>query len=240
MPLKICDALLRGAKAGLNHLYTVPPLIHPGGWDAGWYCREHALHVGALAEMMGHRAELCGGDLVVDLPADQYRMAMVSTGADHFWCKVDDQAPIDASLTLRHLDVTHPDVALIASDCPEHRSGFELRYTHRMGIDNLIRRLHGNERPVLHYNVQDSHRPDYAKLLDAPYGFLIKSQPTLLELHGADVMFAITAYLFRLAHGELMAVDPTVPWSEAMRRIVHEHGDARPFVLASLDRSRRR
>ena len=236
MPLRICDVLLGGAKAALNHLYTVPPRhFSDGGWDAGWFCREHALHVCALAEMLGHRAELCGGELVLDLPADSYRLAMVSTGADHFWCKVDGLAPIDASLTLRLLDdITQPDVALIAPDCPEQRSGIELRYTHRMGIDNIARRMNGNAGPLLHYNLQSAHRPNYGALLDAPYSFLIRSSPTLLDLFGADVFFAITAYLYRLGCAEVEAIDPTLHWTEAMRRVVQEHADARPFVLSKL------
>ena len=144
-------------------------------------------------------------------------------------------APIDASLTLRLLDdITQPDVALIAPDCPEQRSGIELRYTHRMGIDNIARRMNGNAGPLLHYNLQSAHRPNYGALLDAPYSFLIRSSPTLLDLFGADVFFAITAYLYRLGCAEVEAIDPTLHWTEAMRRVVQEHADARPFVLSKL------
>lgn len=230
---RIRTAMAYGLRAELNRIFIEPPKWNHN--DAGWFCREHALHVGAVAEMLGEPAEICCGDVVLVLPEDSFSLCMVESGADHVWCKVGRRAPIDASFTLRHFDVSHPDVAYVCPEHPEALSGMELRYTHRLAYDNLARTLKSN-RAVVHYNERQSRRPDYRQLLAHPYELLHVpvNAPSLIDTHGSEVFFALTAHLFRMVTGVVAPIDTKLPWNEALRLAIAQNPDARQFVLQRL------
>ncbi len=125
--MKICEALRRSVRLELNHIYTEKPFEAPTGTDMGWFCREHALHVTALAELLGESAQLCRGDIIVRIPGE-ITVYTMGSGDDHAWCRVDGKAPVDASMTLRHLAPNETDVSAICPDRPEELAGFMLRY----------------------------------------------------------------------------------------------------------------
>ena len=227
----ICAALRAGLRQELNHLLTERPFRHAGGEDSGWFCREHALLVAALAQMFGQRSELCLGDLVLIVPND-LAIAMVDTGEDHAWCRVDGAAPVDASLTIRHYAAAVPDVTLICPDCPEDLSAFTLQYVQRVPFEQL-RAVQYTDVPLICYNERRVHREAVPRLLDRPYSFLLRPPPgtqNLLQLYGNDVLFHLVAHMHRLSLGETASVRG-LGASAAIREIVTRDPRARTYVL---------
>jgi hypothetical protein len=229
-----CDLLAAGLRLELNHLFTERPFMHPGGRDEGWFCREHALLVGALAAMLGEKSQLCLGNLVVVVPGD-FTIAMVNGAEDHVWCSVDGTPPVDASFTIRHLAATVPDVELVCPDHPERLGRFQLQYGRGRSYEEL-RRTQETLVPLIYYNERRLMNATFPQLLDRPFSFLLRpprGSPNFLDLYGPHSFFRIAAHLHKLGHGQTQSViDMRQP--DAIREIVDREADGRAYVLRVL------
>lgn len=225
---EFCQLLAGGVRAELNHVYTEKPFHTSTGMDMGWFCREHALHVGALAEALGHRAQLCRGDVLVNVPGS-VKFFTMGSGADHAWCRIDDKAPIDASVTLKHLAPQRIDVLGVCPDSQELLSGFRLRY--EVGTDDaMFANVLSDDQSLIAYNEKmlELRRP--IALLATPFDFLHPppaDHPSFTDLFGDDVFFAITAHLLKLARREVNPMRTYLSPIDAVRAMVKHNPRAR-------------
>lgn len=228
----VCDALVRSVRLELNHIYTEKPFQTATGLDMGWFCREHALHVAALAEMVGESARICRGDVILRIP-DDLIVSTVGSGSDHAWCEIDHMAPVDASLTLRYVAPHERDVQVICPSClAKYLSGFKLCY--EMGMaDNAFSQYSQSDERLIAYNEKSIIEGDILELLATPYNFLHPpppGAPSLTQFYGPDVFFAITAHLYKLAQGEARPMRTYLSPKNAIRRMVRNNPDAPRFV----------
>lgn len=229
--MNICQVLVKSVRAELNHAYTERPFQTRDGLDMGWFCREHALHVTALSEILGEVAHLCCGDVMVVIPGSIV-ISTVGSGADHAWCRVDGLVPVDASLTLQFFDTGRRDVDVICPACPQHLAGFALQYNIGLADDAFVAAARTGM-PVIAYNEKKVFRPHYADLLANPFSFL---HPTPLgsrsfqQIHGNDVYFAVTAHLYDLARDMTRPLSPYKDPVNAVRTMVKRYPDARATI----------
>lgn len=232
--MKICEALRRSVRLELNHIYTEKPFETPTGTDMGWFCREHALHVTALAELLGESAQLCRGDIIVRIPG-KIRVKTMGSGDDHAWCRVNGKAPVDASMTLRYLAPDETDVLAVCPDCTEVLGGFMLRYEQKLDEKSFARFLRSPER-LIAYNEKRILTTNILEVLADPYSFLYPPQGgrSFPEIYGPDVFFAITQHLYKLALGECKPLRTYRTPKNAIRTIVQRNPTAREFVESRL------
>lgn len=236
--MEICR-ILADVRLELNHIYTEKPLSTTGGWDMGWFCREHALHIAALARILGYKAQLCCGDIVIIVPGDSKDLEIftLGSGSDHAWCRINGEAPFDASVTLKYLAPTQADVQMVCPDCPQYLAGFTLQYKQGMADDSFALLLESSN-PIIAYNEKVIIARDPLELLADPFDFLNRPAPgcpTYIETFGADVFFAITAHLNKLARGEIKPMRMYYAPLDAIRRIVKHNPKARAFVTETAE-----
>lgn len=229
--MEICEILADSVRLELNHIYTEKPFPTATGDDMGWFCREHALQLGALAATLGYRAQLCCGDIVVNVPGD-IKVFTLGSGNDHAWCRINGEAPFDASVTLKHLAPTQADVRMVCPNCPEYLSGFTLQYERGLAADSFALVLESTD-PIISYNEKVIVPRDPIALLADPFDFLHRpapGYPTFTEIFGDDVFFAITAHLNKLARGEVKPMRTYRAPADAIRGMLKHNPDARAFV----------
>lgn len=229
--MKFCAVLVGPVRLELNHIYTEKPFPTPSGDDMGWFCREHALQVGALAEMFGHKAELCCGDIGLRIPGD-ITICTLGSGADHAWCRIDGEAPFDASVTLKYLAVTRQDVQIVCPNHPEHLSGFKLTYE-RGAPDDAFAQVLAPTIPMIAYNEKLTVPRRPTELLANPFAFLHpppSGLPSFTDLYGEDVFFAITVHLYRVSRGEVKPMFRYCSPQDTIRAIVKRNPKARMVV----------
>ena len=135
--MDFADILHRKVKPELNHIYTERPYVTSGGLDCGWFCREHALHLYALAILLRKSAEICLGDFVVHRPrGDTYYS--VGDASDHAWCRIDGCSPVDVSVTVKYLYPDIPDLGVVYGDRPELATGFSIEYCSNIPDDEFM------------------------------------------------------------------------------------------------------
>lgn len=186
-------------KPELNHIYTEKPLNTQHGLDLGWYCREHALHLYGLAILLGMTAKICTGDFILYFP-DRFIHYSVRDYGDHAWCNIDEQGPVDISMTIKYIDKDLEDIKLISVKHPNFCSPFQLKYFVNQG-DDLFLSLKNGSSPLIAYNEKDSESYDLIDLLENPFQFLFRppmGAPTFPEIHGEDVFYSITYHCYRL------------------------------------------
>lgn len=233
--MKVCEALRHSVRLELNHIYTERPFQTPTGADMGWFCREHVLHVAALAGMLGDNAQLCCGDIIVRIPGHT-TVSTVDSGSDHAWCRVNGKTPVDASMTLRYIAPQLTDVRAVCPDRPEDLAGFTLRYEIHTEDQLFAEYLHSSER-LIAYNEKTVPAVNILDLLANPFSFLhrpLPGAPSFPEIHGPDVFFAITAHLYKLALGECRPLRTYRSPKDAVRAAIKHNPDARKFVESKL------
>ncbi len=235
--MKICEALRRSVRLELNHIYTERPFETPTGTDMGWFCREHALHVTALAELLGESAQLCRGDIIVRIPG-KIKVYTMGSGDDHAWCRVNGKAPVDASMTLRYLVPDETDVLAVCPDCPEVLGGFILRYEQKLDEESFARLKRSPER-LIAYNEKRILTTNILEVLADPFSFLHPQRGSSFpEQYGPDVFFAITQHLFKLALGDCKPLRTYRTPKAAVRAIVRHNPTAREFIKNGIRAAR--
>jgi hypothetical protein len=236
--MNVCEVLAKSVRSELNHAYTQRPFQTPHGLDMGWFCREHALHVAALTEMLGGTAHICCGDVIVRVPgtSSTFVISTVGSGSDHAWCRVNDLAPVDASLTLQFFDTGRRDVDVVCPGDTRYLAGFDLQYHVNVPDDVFVSAARTGS-PVIAYNEKTVLRFDYADLLAHPFSFL-HSMPSgvrsFQQIHGDDVYFAITAHLYDLASEKTRPLSPYRDPKSAVRTMVKRYPDARMRLCTLL------
>ena len=193
------DILAKKVRLELNHIYTEPPQQTSTGLDCGWYCREHAFHLYALASIMRKPAEICLGDYILRRPnSDTFHS--VGDESDHAWCRIEDCALVDVSMTVKYIYPDIPNVDLIYGNRPDLAKPFAIE--HHVDIpDDQFRNLANSDSLLIAYNEKARLRPSPLELLSDPFGFLHRPPPgsrSFPEIFGDDVFYSITYHCFRL------------------------------------------
>lgn len=211
----------------LNHLYTEPFTVD----DAGLFCREHALHLQGVATALGRTVEICTGMFGLRIPG-KITNAMTNTEADHAWCRVDGIAPVDVSMTIRGIPFDRQDVRLVYGDDSSLLSGFALQYHGRCSAQELEAMLAASPADVLIYS---QHMIDHRGPLELhadPFGFLLPPAPgcpSIDQLYGAHIFFAVTLHCFQVARGAAKSVTYREPTS-AFKAIASWYPNARELM----------
>ena len=203
--MDLLTALVNKVKPELNHIYTDPPLMTPGGHDLGWYCREHALHIYGVAILLGKKAEICLGDFALMRPGAE-SFQSISDHSDHAWCCIDAQVPVDVSITVKHIYPDMDDIKIIWADRHDLSPSFEIKYYERAEDEELLVKASASQKPTIFYNEKSRLRYDLQDLLNNPFQFLFKpplSAPTLPEIYGSDVFHAITYHCYKMVNDEI-------------------------------------
>ena len=108
------DGIIRKIRPELNHIYHEAPFMTPTGWDLGWFCREHALHLYCLSRLLRMNASVCLGDFILHRPG-MTSHSCIGEDADHAWCWIDG-SPVDISLSVKGIYDDIPDVQLVYDD----------------------------------------------------------------------------------------------------------------------------
>lgn len=197
--------VLSRVRRELNHLYTEPFSMV----DAGLFCREHALHLLGIASALGHRTEICTGMFGMRIPG-KITNAMTNSNGDHAWCRVDDVVPVDLSFTLKGLPLDRVDVGLVFGADPSFLSGFDLKYLVGVGGPEIEAMLAASPVDVLVYSEQAVDHRTALELHADPFQFLLPplqaGAPTLIQLYGRHVFFAITLHCLRVARGQAKSI----------------------------------
>jgi hypothetical protein len=85
------------AAREFNWLLTEAPFQADGGWDFGWYCREHAFCTAVLGALLGVSCEVVRGDFLVSAGGG-VRFSSIGNTDDHAWCRTIDSPVLDLSL----------------------------------------------------------------------------------------------------------------------------------------------
>ena len=198
--MDFANILYRKVKPELNHIYTQKPFMTSGGLDCGWYCREHALHLYALAILMRKHAEICLGDFILCRPfGDTY--FSVGDSSDHAWCRIDGCSPVDVSMTVKHLYPDIPDIALVLGNRPDLATGFSIEYFSDIS-DTEFMDISTRDTLTIAYNEKIAQQHRLLDLLADPFQFLHRPPPgnaTFPEIFGTEVFYAITHHCYRLA-----------------------------------------
>lgn len=231
--MSVLKTLRESVAPELNHLYTMPPVEIPGGGgvDYGWHGREHALHACLVARLFGAEAELCTGDFAV---LSRFVPALSTLGKDeqHAWCSVNGVAPVDLSMTFRHLGQVPQLRSAIVGD---GRNGdWQVTYAEDESVlDDSIE--NGNE--ILFIEKQVRADP-VAGLVSDPFGFLPPAKPedttSPHALHGPSIYAKITLHAYRCATGETRNLRHRLDRTAALAWIAENYPDAETQLLAKL------
>ena len=229
--MDFADILYRKVKPELNHIFAEPPHFASGGLDCGWYCREHALHLYALAILMGKHAEICIGDFVLRRPrGDTYYS--VGDVSDHAWCRIDGCSPVDVSMTVKYLYPDLSDVDIVYGDRLDLAAGFAIEYCSGIS-DNSFMKFTDHDSLIIAYNEKTTQQYPLLDLLADPFRFLHKptpGNPTFPEIFGADVFYAITQHCYRLATEPLQPLCRYRDPKSTVRQIMKYYPESRNSI----------
>jgi hypothetical protein len=240
--MDLIKGLIEKVKPELNHIYTERPFMVSGGRDLGWFCREHALHLYGLAKLLGSNVEICVGDFMLRRPKGDSFHSIGDT-SDHAWCCINGLAPVDVSLTVKHIYTDLHDVELIYGERSDLSAPFHVRYLVNEP-DDVFRQLGEANHLLIGYNEKNRYHYDLLELLANPVQFLYKppsGRPTFSELHGDDVFFAITYHCYRLLTEDVRPLSRYRNPKETVRGIMKFNSDAKQRIkqLLAYDRSGR-
>lgn len=234
MDAGVVEALRTAVKPDLNCIYTEPPHRLATGADMGWFCREHALHVFLLARLLGLEAVIVRGDIAVR--SGTTRFMSMGSGADHAWCRVAGQSPVDVSVEFRYYRGLPPiDVVYGVGTSAAHPWSVQILQggdAEKKRLSNLLENADHSivyiERQVVDVTAIELLQDPWRFLLEPPAGM-----PRFTEIHGEDVFDRITQHCLKLVHGDAKPVSTFLTARDALARIKSWNGNARP-QLASL------
>lgn len=222
-------------KPELNHIYTERPFLTRSGWDLGWFCRENALHLYGLAVLLRRQADICTGDYILRRPGHEEHHSIGDRG-DHAWCRIDGSAPVDVSITVKHVYPDMTDIRLVFGDRRELCDPFEMRYCTNAPDETFFKLTH-YDKHLIAYNEKGHHRYSLPELLSNPFQFLHRpppGSPTFPEIHGPEVFYAITYHCYRLATEEIKPLCLYRSPSDTVKRIMKNNPHAKDLIQKLL------
>jgi len=188
------------AKRELNLLYTRPPEARNGGWDEGWFGREHAYHTYFLLRLLGEGVAIEIGHFAVCASG----ASIASYGGDitHTWCATRDIAPIDLSMDFRYR-LTAPQLGGPIVGCAGQNGEYTIHYCKDAASFEawLDAPLTG---PSIGFLKTDAPVPEFTTLLDHPETFFLPgSEEEWLRLYGPEIFCRITMHVYKVVQGHV-------------------------------------
>ena len=218
-------------KPELNAIYIEPPFLIDGGWDCGWFCREHALHTYVLARMLRKEATIKTGDFVIH-SEDGIGITSIKTGADHAWCEIEAVAPVDLSMTFAHFEGRFPHLPIVYGTGPAGH--FAVRC---FSSEEDVRNDPGAGTFAISYIERETVKSAPEKLVRSPYSFLYapaKGFPKWTEIHGDEIFSQTTAHLYRLARGNIRPLASSQSPKQIIKFIKSRYPNATKKILSII------
>jgi hypothetical protein len=208
--------------------------LQPGGsWDAGWFCREHALHLFVLARLAGFSSEILLGDYLVATP-DGTGTTSLDIPDEHAWCSVGGIVPVDISLVLKFMYPKAPDVPIVFGESATRP--YEIRYYRSMEPQSVLDAC-SRATSLIAYREREIFVAEPLDLLERPFQFLLNPPtgfPKLTETYGQDFFFQVTQHCHKLLTGQVKPLYPYRDPQSACRAIVRWNPDARSAITKAL------
>ena len=228
-------ALKEKVKPELNHIYTERPLITHKGRDAGWFCREHTLHLYSLAVLLGRESEICTGDYVLRRQGgDSFHC--IGDASDHAWCRISGEVPVDVSLTVKYLYPDLNDLSLVYADQTELAEPFIVKYFVNATNQEFGELIRADEL-VIGYNEKQTQTYSVSDLLNKPFQFLHRPPPgfpTFPEIHGTDVFHAITYHCYKMVKEDVKPLCTYRSPNDTVKGIMKFNKDAKQRISELL------
>jgi hypothetical protein len=228
--MQLRNILERRVKPELNTIYTEPPFIANGGYDCGWFCREHALHTYVLALILGRRVTIKIGDFTIH-SATSEALTSVDSGADHAWCEIDGAVPIDLSMTFVHFKGQFPNLSFL------YGTGSIGPFTSRYFTRNDDFMHDGAEGTfAISLLERQSVSPPLADILHEPYSFLQPppvGAPRWTEIHGPDIFSKTSLHIYKLALGHIEPVSRSRSAKEVLKFIKSRYPNATNQIISN-------
>jgi hypothetical protein len=197
--------------------------------DWGWFSREHAVVVDAVLQMLGHPTVVMDGLLIMQ--DGTQTLATIPLG--HAWNMIHEDRLLDASVTTHHMTSHFKEFSRIdtkrPTDCP-----YPIYYSEK--LPDTIRKP---DRPAgLYYYRKESFSFNAALLLEDPYQFIHKPEPStpdLLESYGRDIFFKLAYHIYLLQQGQAKPLPKGS--DDLLDAVATSRGGVRKKVLAILDGS---
>lgn len=214
---RVESALSNSIKSDLNLVYTEPPFQVDGGWDFGWFCREHAFHVFLLARLLGFDSSIILGDVVI-----RFETLLCSTVGQggHAWCRVGDAKPVDISICLGYLKGFDETGAIFGQDSPGGRP-YMIKYRTSVDKDEL-NRIYMAKTPTVTFIERERVANDPLEVLDDPFRFLIppaSGAASFTDHHGREIFDMITMHCYKLALGRCKPVSAYMDRKAGLEKI---------------------
>lgn len=189
------EKFLTAARAELNHIYTERPMVRSEGMDAGWFCREHAMHSYFLLRLFGDQHPAIEvGHYAVQFDGNGFTSH--DSGSDHAWCTAASKSPIDLSISFRfhegYPQLTKPVIGEGLNQ-PYKIVCFrdEVEFSTAMDAPAAAP-------AILYLPLTEVLDPD--GLLEHPDSFLFDSGPECwLRKYGAEAFARVTLHVFKVA-----------------------------------------
>jgi len=195
------ETMLRDkVKPELNYLFTEVPAWRDGGYDFGWYCREHAYVSYFVCRLLSLRARIHCGDVSLAGPEGEMLLSTFGEDSDHAWISLEDTCPVDLSVVLRHFGWTVPELAIVFG--VGRRGEYIVSYSSEM--ESVVKEPLRTRLYHLQYVEHSVLDVPPVELLDNPYVFLHKPPGGgLTQELGDDIYEKIIYHVYRVAIGEL-------------------------------------
>jgi len=196
--MDISNILRDRLKPELNCIYHEPR--HVGG-DGGWFCREHALHVYLVAQLLDVPVSIIGGEFTVWFDDLRELTSLGGTHLNgHYWNSLGRTAPLDLSLSFRTIVPPEHDIGFVFGDMTDGvynvlSADSEEAFLAQTNSDMPLPRS-------ICYFPRQTVNVSACELLSDPYSLLIKPEfMPLTEKYGDDIFNRVTLHLFRVAEG---------------------------------------
>jgi hypothetical protein len=209
----------------LNFILHEAP-AEDGDW--GWFCREHAVVIHAVAHLLGHTATVMEGLLVMQ--DGTHTLATIPFG--HAWNIINGERLIDSSITTYHMttqfqeftgvDTKHPE------NCPYPVTVFDK-------IPSTLK--DPNRTDALSYYRKESFEFEPIGLMENPYQFVHRPEgdtPDLLASFGRDIFFKLAYHIYLVHQGQTKPLHKSLQAEAALEAVELARKGARKKVVALL------
>lgn len=230
--MEIDSKLLEYVKQDLNRIYTEPP-FNNNGLDFGWFCREHALHIFLLSHLLGKKSKIISGHIFVKHINNI--LTTVNTNSDHFWCSIEDNYPVDVSISFEYFR-EFADITLINGLHNNSSFPYEVLYSDFKSLDAL-QEMVKNQNAALIYIPQKEFEFTPKQLIEEPSSFLLpvlKGRKSFSDHHGQDIYSMITLHCYKLIESKVKPLSVYCDRISAIKRIKKWNATAQSEIKSLL------
>ncbi|MGJ8653648.1 MAG: hypothetical protein ACSHX8_10280 [Opitutaceae bacterium] len=209
----------------LNFILHEAP-AEDGDW--GWFCREHAVVIHAVAHMLGHRASIVEGLLVMQ--DGTHTLATIPFG--HAWNIINGERLFDSSITTYHMTTQFKEFTCVDTkypdNCPYPITSFDK-------IPSTLK--DPNRADGLSYYRKELFNFEPIPLMENPYQFIHSPEgdtPDLLTSFGSDIFFKLAYHIYLVQQEQAKPLHKSHKAAEALEAVEIARNGARKKVVNLL------